>query len=106
MGNIQKDLYFAQTYLEDVFILFMLIEGHLEHLYLFFDSLTGNRPLLGAEKCFFGQESVELLGHIVLRMVLGLTRRRSGPSVCDVPVAMEFSAMWSFLGLPATITAL
>ena len=98
MDEILKDIPFARAYLDDVVVFSTSMEQHLEHLSVVLRHLAGHELRLRITKCFFCQDSVELLGHIVSAEGIR-TDPKKVQAVKDAPVPMDKTGIRSFLGL-------
>ncbi len=65
MDQVFAGLDFVFWYLDDIVVASISKEQHLIHLQLVLDRLREHGLVLNAEKCEFGQEAVEFLGHKV-----------------------------------------
>ena len=56
---------FVVVYLDDIVVYSSSLEEHLEHLRMVFRKLRENHLYVKEEKCFFTQERIKFLGHII-----------------------------------------
>ena len=66
MSLVLKDCVgFCEVYMDDIIIYSNSMEEHLEHVRQVFQTLREAQLKVKIEKCTFGQESVEFLGHVL-----------------------------------------
>jgi cleavage and polyadenylation specificity factor subunit 1 len=65
MTQLYFDLPCVFVYLDDLLIASKSVEDHREHLRLVLGQLQQNGLVINAEKCSFGHQQLEFLGHLV-----------------------------------------
>ena len=65
MERVFRGLDFIQVYLDDVVVLSESAEEHVEHLKIVFERLRQYQLKLRLDKCKFGVQELEYLGHLV-----------------------------------------
>lgn len=63
MHEVLRDLNFAFPYLDDLLIASHNMEEHRQHLRMVFERLRDHGLVVNANKCKFGQEKIQFLGH-------------------------------------------
>ena len=61
--EVCRGLDFVRPYIDDILVTSASHEDHARHLRLLFDRLSEHGVTLNANKCEFGQESIDFLGH-------------------------------------------
>ena len=67
IDQVLHGLNFLFAYIDDILVASRSIEEHKEHLETLFDRLEHNGLVVRLEKCEFGKEKIEFLGHEVDR---------------------------------------
>ena len=65
MDSILQDLDYIFVYLDDILVASCNKEDHKQHLNVLFDRLQEHGLFVKPEKCWFGREEIEFLGHRV-----------------------------------------
>ncbi|CEG37684.1 retrotransposon unclassified [Plasmopara halstedii] len=65
MRTLLSKLKFVVVYLDDICVFSSCFDDHLQHLRQVFAVLQDNKLYTRSEKCSFGKQSVEFLGHII-----------------------------------------
>jgi hypothetical protein len=98
IDRVLAGLDFVFIYLDDVIVGSATVEDHLRHLRLVFERLQQYGLVLNMDKCLFGVQEVEFLGHTI-------TAAGAAPMVKHVQVIQEFprpsdsKQLQRFLGL-------
>jgi cleavage and polyadenylation specificity factor subunit 1 len=83
MNSVLQGLPFAFVYLDDILIASTNKEEHMTHLKLVFQRLQDNALIIRPDKCEFGKESLDFLGHLV-------DQRGISPARSKVKAIQEF----------------
>jgi hypothetical protein len=89
---------FILVFLDDVLVYSRTLEEHKEHLRLMFEACKKFNLKLKRKKCFFAQESVEYLGHIIGRQGTS-PGERNIQKIKTFPSCTDVAAVKSWLGL-------
>lgn len=89
---------FVYCFMDDIIIFSRSMEEHQSHLRLVFEACDKANLRLKYEKCSFGQNSVEYLGHIVSDQGL-LPTTRNVNKIMDMAAPRNVEGVRSFLGL-------
>lgn len=89
---------FVYVFLDDFLVFSNTMEDHKNHLRLVFEACVKANLKLKRKKCFFGQESVEYLGHIIGKNGTSPSERNV-EKVKNFPDCANASELKSFLGL-------
>jgi len=65
MDKVLRGLHFCFTYIDDLLIASSSPEGHKQHLRQVLERLSAHGILINPQKCIFGVESLDFLGHHV-----------------------------------------
>ena len=65
MDSILQDLDFVFVYLDDILVASKNREEHKQHLVILFDRLQTHGLVIKLEKCQFGMDEINFLGHCV-----------------------------------------
>ena len=89
---------FVYAYIDDVLIASATPEEHLEHLHTVFERLTANGIVVNPNKCVFGVEELDFLGHHIDRK--GITPLQGKvQTVLDFPQPTSQRQLRRFIGL-------
>lgn len=97
MDRILKDVPFTRAYLDDVIIHSSTMDEHVEHLAATLRWLSGHDLRLPVKKRFLGQDSVDLLGHVISHDVVH-TNPQKVLAVKAAPIPVEKTDVRSLLG--------
>ena len=82
MDQVLRGLPFAYTYVDDVLIASSSPEEHLKHLRIIFERLAAHGIVINPNKCLFGVNELDFLGHHIYRyMASPLFQRKCRPFV-------------------------
>ena len=98
MDQALRGLSFVYTYIDDVLIASATPEEHLEHLHTVFERLTANGIVVNPNKCVFGVEELDFLGHHIDRK--GITPLQGKvQTVLNFPQPTSQRQLRRFIGL-------
>ena len=100
MDNIMGDLPFCVCYVDDVLIFSKTHSEHLKHLRIVLEWLRNNSMLVKPNKCEFGLQEVEFLGHkISSKGVAPLPNKVK--AISQFPTLQTVKQLQEFLGMIA-----
>ena len=98
MDDLLGDLPFCVAYIDDILIFSTTPEEHLQHLRIILDRLQSAGLVLRHDKCVFGVNEVDFLGHrISAKGVRPLPAKVS--AVRDFPVPNSVKSLQEFIGM-------
>ena len=98
MDQALRGFPFVYAYIDDVLIASATPEEHLEHLHTVFECLTANSIVVNTNKCVFGVEELNFLGHHIDRK--GITPLQGKvQTVLDFPQPTSQQQLRRFIGL-------
>ena len=98
IDNVCRGLDSVFVYLDDILIASSSEEEHLDHLRALFDRLTQHGVTVNAQKCIFGAQSIDFLGHRITSLgIEPLTDKIQ--AVIDYPEPTTFKQLRRFDGL-------
>ena len=105
MDQALRSLPFVYVNIDNVLIASATPEEHLEHLHKVFEHLTANGIVVNANKCVFGVEELDLLGHHIDLAPLSLSRARSIQSLISPNLLLSDSCGVSLASSTFTIAS-
>jgi len=98
MDSVLAGLDFVFVYLDDILIASVSRDEHKQHLRLLFKRLSDHGLVLNVQKCTFGVDSIEFLGHSITR--LGATPLPNKvEAIVNFPRPVTTKSLQEFLGM-------
>lgn len=98
MDRVCRGLDFVYTYLDDILIASETQEEHLQHLTALLDRLSQHGVTINADKCSFGQNTIEFLGHRLSASGIDPVEAKTD-AILTFPEPSSFKELRRFLGL-------
>ena len=98
MDNVLQGIGFIFVYLDDILIASTYVEEHYRHLRQVFDRLTMHVLVFSVNKCTFGVDAIEFLGHHVTTHGIEPLADRVD-SIVRLPMPADKKGLQEFLGM-------
>ena len=98
MDGILRDVPFAFVYLDDILIASRTKEDHVQHIRQLLELLSTNGLIIRKEKCVFGVQELEYLGHLVTTAGIKPLPSRV-KAIIDFPVPTDMKSLQRFIGM-------
>ena len=98
IDQVLLDLPFVFTYLDDILVASSSPENHMHHLKEVFKRLSENSLIISLEKCVFGADQVDFLGHHISQQGCS-PRKAKMDAIQSFPPPTDFKQLQQFLGM-------
>ena len=98
IDQVLLDLPFVFTYLDDILVASSSPENHMHHLKEVFKRLSENSLIISLEKCVFGADQVDFLGHYISQQGCS-PRKAKMDAIQSFPPPTDSKQLQQFLGM-------
>ena len=98
IDHVLLDLPFVFTYLDDILVASSSPENHMHHLKEVFKRLSENSQIISLEKCVFGADQVDFLGHHISQQGCS-PRKAKMDAIQSFPPPTDSKQLQQFLGM-------
>ena len=98
IDQVLLDLPFVFTYLDDILVASSSPENHMHHLKEVFKRLSENSLIISLEKCVFGADQVDFLGHHISQQGYS-PRKAKMDAIQSFPPPTDSKQLQQFLGM-------
>ena len=98
IDQVLLDLPFVFTYLDDILVASSSPENHMHHLKEVFKRLSENSLIISLEKCVFGADQVDFLGHHISQQGCS-PRKAKMDAIQSFPPPTDSKQLQQFLGM-------
>ena len=98
IDQVLLDLPFVFTYLDDILVASYSPENHMHHLKEVFKRLSENLLIISLEKCVFGADQVDFLGHHISQQGCS-PRKAKMDAIQSFPPPTDSKQLQQFLGM-------
>ena len=98
MDDIFGDLPFCTVYIDDILVFSKSLKEHLQHLRIILQRLREHGLILHPEKCAFGKDEIEFLGHAISSKGVAPTQEKVS-AINNFPTPKSIKSLQEFIGM-------